>query len=148
MQGGDISNIVSPRLLVVWEGLIGVLPDAKVKARADKALRRGKWADVVQPYVENRPATILLRDIWMRSSVGVDVVTYLPIACVPFIRDWSDDRNVLTANTYAYVDPETLARELAYMPHVVGVIDPDPARQLTYGSKGRCVDPSSLDPWV
>src|SRR6266481_4024610 len=52
MKGGDLSNIVSPRLIVVFEGAVGVLPEGKVKDHG-KAAKRNDWRKAVRYFELN-----------------------------------------------------------------------------------------------
>jgi hypothetical protein len=55
-----------------------------------------------------------------------------------------DSRNLLFGDVH-YYDTETLMADLTYDPAIIAVLDPDPTRILTWGSKGRYCDSTQFN---
>lgn len=144
MQKGELSNEVLPRIYVVFEGLVGVLPDARHKALEALHRRRGHWDKAVNQYTLSINTKQGLRDIYWRHHYRVDVLTFYGNDFADAVRDRLDSANLLFGDVVAY-DPQELQYELTYDRSILAVLDPDPAHVLTYGSKGRVVSPSQLN---
>lgn len=140
MQHGDIDNTSPQRLLVVFEGLVGLEARARRQDAARRLLRRAKVA-AWQP--EDFRINALARDaIWRethRSGWHVDVVTYLGDGFGYELAEWLP-RHMVHAPVVA-TSPGALARQLAHRPDIRAVYDPDPARMFTYGHLGRVCPP-------
>lgn len=136
MEKGDLGSEEVPRLLIVFEGAIGYLPDDDSMTACEKAVAKGKWDDALALY---SLYDLLLRKIWdltMRASVTIEVVTFVSEEFADLIAARLDDEDVPVHKVW-HSTPGVLARKLPYMPAVFAVYDPDPAHVLTYGSKGR-----------
>jgi hypothetical protein len=147
VKDGDISNQISPRLLIVWEGLLALPPDEEDKSRFGAwidARRYGKTRAIVDAFRLNEEMAKHIWDITWRKGFSVDVVTFMGHQYLPAIERWID-RHDLPVGHVTDDTPDTLARRLAYMPHVAAVYDHDPARRFTYGGKGRLMDPEHPD---
>jgi len=147
MKDGDISNAVSPRLLVVWEGLIALPPNAADTSRITswvKARRSGKTRATIDSFTLNDTMAKHIWDVTVRRGYSVDTVTFLGAEFLPHIEAWID-RYDLPIGHVTNESPDNLARRLAYMPHVAAVYDPEPSRRYTYGGKGRLMNPESPD---
>lgn len=142
MEKGDISNYVEPRLIVVFEGLLGILPIEKEK-RALMLSRIGQWRRVVDLYEIN---DMLARHIWdqtRRYSRQVDVVTYSGVQFAEAVQAKLDDE-MLPIGKVWHTEPHILSRSIAWRPDIAAIYDPDPQHLLTYGSKGRLLSPYKL----
>ena len=133
MIGGDISNEVTPRLLVVYDD---VLAEPRIVAR--RWGRRVRWDRVIAGWPVNQALVAQLWQVVGRLSVRFDVATFLPAEAVPFIREQLDAENVPVANVRRYESARALALALAHMPDVIGVYDL-PARATAYGGKGQSI---------
>jgi len=145
MRRGELSNEVLPRVYIVFEGLIGVLPDAKSKTLEALARKRRKYNDAVKYYQLNIPTMGGLRDLYWRHRFRVDAITFIDPAFVSPVRDRLDSRNLLFGDVHYYASPQDLAVDMVYDQSILGVLDPDPKNALAYGSKGRYCSPSQLD---
>lgn len=144
MQKGELSNSVLPRVYVVFEGLLGILPDAKTRALESIARKRKKWETAAGYYQLNIPTSRGIRDLYRRHNFRVDVITFTDPAFVSAIRNRLDSKNLLFGDVH-YYDLEELLADLTYDPSVLMVLDPDPNHLLTYGSRGRYCSPDQLD---
>lgn len=144
MRGGDISNRVEPRLLVVFEGLLGIHPDARARAKYSAAMKLHRYGTAIRTFELNEQ---LQRSIWDitygRFNYAVDVVTFLDERLVAPLRDLIDEQG-LPIGHVIYSDKLLLARSLNYRLDVAGVFYPASANpDFTFGSKGYGVDPSN-----
>jgi hypothetical protein len=126
MKNNDLSNKASPRILLVAENALVYQVDKKGKRIRDN------WAlytDMVK------------RILWLfhKKDVHIEVVTYLGDKFAEELADWLDDEMVPVSRVWS-TSPGALARNIAYMPDLACVYDPDPERWLTYGSFGRFID--------
>lgn len=144
MKRGELSNQVLPRIYVVFENLIGILPDTKTKTLEAIARKRKKWDVAAGYYQLNIPTSQGMRDLYWRHQFRVDVITYIDPAFVSAIRGRLDSRNLLFGDVH-YFTREELLLDLTYDPSILGVLDPDPMRALAYGSKGRYCPSDKLD---
>lgn len=142
MLHGDISNRVEPRLMVVFEGLIGTHPEAKHRARYEMHKRIGNWTRAMRTFQINEPCARIIWDTVWRRSYSVDVVTFLDEDAVDALADLLDAWG-LPVGHVTYSEKAMLARSLNYRPDVVGVFHPNPADVFAFGSKGFLVDPSN-----
>jgi len=142
MLHGDISNRVEPRLMLVFEGLLGLHTDTRARAKYSMHARLGNWRRAVRTYEVNEMAARVLVDAVWRRRYSADVVTFLDPEIVEALEGWCDDKGLPVGNV-TYADKAMLARELNYRLDVVGVFYPNPADALTFGSKGYLVDPSA-----
>lgn len=142
MKGNDLDNRQVPRDVLVWEGLLGLIPDPRIQEQEAKFRKREKWEQAVACYEMNE---LLARRIWdlvMRFSIEMELLTYLGIEFrealaermeregMPFNRVWSDK-------------PNLLARRIATMPDIRNIYDPDPNHQFLYGHRGRIIQPDN-----
>jgi len=144
MERGDISNEAVPRLLLVWENLLGILPTKTHEAKAGTYLRLKRYKRAVNTFEVNETLAHRIWDITWRLKFSVDVVTWLPKECVEHIEAWID-RQDLPVGHVSHENPTTFARKLSYMPYVAAIYDPDPQHQFTWGAKGRIVSPANPD---
>ncbi|MFE4681552.1 hypothetical protein ACFRNJ_12040 [Streptomyces sp. NPDC056721] len=141
MQGGDISNEVVPRLVIAYEGMLGILPE-KPEGYVQELLvrkfgRRARQAQkTVDAYEINEPLARLIWDTVWRFRYSVDVVTYLGDDSVGPLEARLDIEGLPIGRVWS-TTPERLARRLPYMPDVAAVFDND--HHLIYGSKGRAL---------
>lgn len=144
MRRGELSSETLPRVYIVFENLIGLLPDAKSKTAELLARKRKKWDQAIEYYQLNIQTSQGMRDLYWRRNFRVDVITFIDPAFISAIRDKLDSRNLLFGDVH-YYDTEMLLADLTYDPAVLAVLDPDPKRQLTWGSKGRYCSAEQLN---
>lgn len=140
MQGGDISNEVSPRLLVVFENLLGILPDKKAEAKAATYLRLRQYRRAVNTFEINEALAAKIWDVVWRYKYSVDVVTWVNERFANEVRDRLDREDLPIAHV-SYENLNNFARKISYMPYVAAIYDPDPSHQFTFGGKTRILSP-------
>lgn len=144
MRRGELSFQTPPRVYVVFENLLGVLPDNKSKALEAIARKRKKWKQAVDYYDISRPTSQGIRDLHGRHDLRVNVITFVDPGFVEPIQDKLDSKNLFFGGVY-YFTLETLLDDLTYDPSIKAVYDPDPSHALTYGSRGRYCNHTDLD---
>jgi hypothetical protein len=139
MERGNISNEVSPRLVIAFEGMLGLLPD-KPDSRVVELMRRqfgSKSAQVkraINSYTINEQLAHVIWDTTWRYKYSVDVVTYLGEEFAEALTERLDTEGLPIGRVWAD-DPKKLARRIAHMPDVAAIFDNE--NHLMFGSKGR-----------
>jgi hypothetical protein len=144
VKGNDLSNELVPRFVLVFEHLVGVLPTATRSAQFNAYRTIRSWKRAVSMFQVNE---MLARHMWHVSwhmHHQLEVVTYLHPDAVEYVTEWIDIAG-LPVHRVWYAEPFKLARQIATMPDLAAIFDPDPAHQLTFGRKGRILDPANPD---
>lgn len=142
MKGNDLDNLVVPRDVVVWEGLMASLPeDKKIHRLHDKLLAREKWGEAVSLYEVNEMMARKVWDLVWRYSMELDLLTYVGYGFAEALEKRIENENLPFRRVWHEM-PNMLARRLAVAPDIRTIYDPNPAHRFTYGSKGRVLDPS------
>ena len=144
MQGGDIDNRVVPRLVIVWENLLGLLPNKAAEAKAASYVKFKRWNRAVNTFEINEALARRIWDVTWRYDFSVDVITYIHEDFVEALENRLDREDIPVRSVW-FTEPHVLARKLAYMPQVACIYDPNPHHQFTYGSKGRILNPAQPD---
>lgn len=143
MEGGDISNHILPKSLVVWENLIGIPPNTPLRMRSQLFGRVGKWEIAVNSYRPNSLAVAELIRVTYGGGRNVDLVTFLPKEAEHYVQVWLETWNI--PGRVEATTPTELARNIVYWPNVVRIYDPDESHGFTYGGRGRHVNPYAPD---
>lgn len=146
MEGGDISNAVAPRVLFVFEGLIGRPPvgNQAIKAKVSRKLHR--WTNVVDAWDLDETMVKQMWDLVWRRNVQFDVVTFLYEESFA-VALWKrlDGLGLPVSRVLWFDSPQHLARSLVYMPDVRTVFTADRSNAMAYGKVGRLVVDRSQD---
>lgn len=135
MQGGNLSNVVVPRILVVFEGLVAYLGPDKVNAYNELG-SRGDWRAAVELWEFNPLALAKLNDLIMRRDIKVEVVSFImPAEGAQALAERFDDESVPVSRVLSST-PDRTARRLAYGPDIARVYCPDPQHAWMCGGKG------------
>jgi hypothetical protein len=136
MLNGDLSNVVTPRLVLVFEGALGFLPPPRV-GKYNQDGSRGLWHEAVRCWEFNE---LMMRKIWditYRQSFQMEIVTYAgPPEFATALQDRFDEEGLPISRTLSST-AERMARRLAYAPDIAFVYDADPSHAFMYGGKGR-----------
>lgn len=145
MQGGDIDNRVVPRLVIVWEHLLGLHTSKAAEAKFSSYMRFHRYKRAVNTFDVNEQLARRIWDVTYRLNFSLDVVTHL--GGEEFGEALSErlDRENLPIGHIWYEDANQLARDLAYRIDIAAVFFADPRYQLTYGSKGRLISAANPD---
>ena len=137
MKDGDLDNVTVPRIILVFEGAVGFLPDSNQKAY-DKAVLKQRWDEAISCWELNE---LMLRKIWdltFRKSVTVEIVTFISQPFADVLAARLDEEDMPVRRVW-FSTPGRLSRMLAHMVDVTTVYDPDESHVFTYGSKGRVI---------
>ena len=76
--------------------------------------------------------------LWLfhRKDVSTEIVTFLHPDFATEVKYLLDVNDIPVHRVWA-TTPENLGRQIAYMPDLACVYDPEPERWLMYGGKGR-----------
>lgn len=151
MMGGDISNELPPRLMVIVDGLLMTLPpDRETRYARLRATRRAVSA--VDCWEINQDAITVMWDWMWRRGYKIDLVTFISggTPLTPMgrslrnaVKDRLSEADVPHSNLMSYASPLVLQSRLAYFPDVVHVVHGDTANPFAYGSKGTLVGPNN-----
>ena len=142
MKGNDLSNLVVPRDVLVWEGLFGLILDPKIRAMEQKYCDKGQWKYAVSCYEINE---LLARKVWdltWRFNIEIDLLTYRGREFAVALAERMDNENLPFRRVWSE-DPHVLARNLAITPDIRTIYHPDTDRQFLYGGKGRVLTPDT-----
>jgi ABC-type Zn uptake system ZnuABC Zn-binding protein ZnuA len=135
MQGGNLANTVVPRILVVFEGLLGYLSADRV-GDFNRAGSAGDWAGALALWDLSPLALAKLNDLIIRRDIKVEVVTFtMPPEGAQALAELFDEESVPVSRVLSST-PERTARRLAYGIDIIRVYCPDPRHALMCGSKG------------
>lgn len=140
MIRGEISNEVVGRLLLVFEGVVADLPDAKARAKFDGYRKVRAYKRAVSQFVINEQMAKVIWDTVWRRSYSVDVVTFLGEDMVEFVEERIEHEGLPIGRVWTEEKP-MLARSLNYRPDVIGVYHADPRDFAMFGGKGQLIDP-------
>lgn len=147
MQGGDLANDLVPRMVLVFEHLVGLIPNTGWglnQLSCEALIKAKRWKQAVEHLRVNEPLARQMWHITWHLGYQLEVVTYFGEKAVEPVQQWIDD-NDLPVHRVWYAEPNKLARKIATMPDLAVIFDPDPAHQLTYGKKGRIINPAQPD---
>jgi hypothetical protein len=142
MKGNDLDNLIVPRDVLVWEGLLGLIPDKKIAEQEEKYRAKEKWKSAVACYEVNEMLARRLWDMSWRYSLEIDLLTYHGHPFAKALEDRIERENLPIRRVWSE-EPNILARRLATMVDVRTVYDPFPDHQFLYGSRGRVLLPET-----
>lgn len=143
MKNGDLSNVVAPRIIVVYEGAVAYLPEDRVKDY-EKALKKNNWHEIVNLFRFNSQMLDRILYLTWKKNYNISIVTWFPQEMASAIEDKLADLSIPVRSVFSS-EPDDLARLLPYNPDVVCVYDPVPEHILKYGSKGFVLtDPNQI----
>lgn len=137
MQNGNLSNIVQPRVLLVFEGALGFIEGDSVQ-EFKKLASKGMWKEAWDLWEVNDLMARKIWDVTKRQSINVALCTFISDdeGAAVGLQAWADESRLPIAECFA-VRPESFARELSYMPDVACVYDASYRTVNMLGSKGR-----------
>jgi len=133
VEGGDISNEMAGRILVVANDFLLTLPTNTVYH-----LGRGfgRWAFLAKQIEIDDTVRLHLHDFTWRRNYRVDVVIVgVPEQLAERMAERFDRMNLAIANTYAVPDVRDLVNRLPYMPEVLYIVHDRPEWEYTFGAK-------------
>ena len=136
MRHGDISNQVAPRILLIAEGALIYLSDAK---RWEKIQKKGDYHNIEKCWTVHD--LMARRILWLfhKKDLRIDLVTFLGDEFAEELADWLEQQIPLAIGDVWSTGVNQLQRTIDYMPDLAMVYDPEPARWATWGSKGMFI---------
>jgi hypothetical protein len=137
MKNGDLSNRTAPRSLIVFEGLIGHLPEEKVNDYV-KYKEQNQWDSVIYQFTLNSAVLNKLLYLTWKSDYNFHVVTWFPDEAAKVIQAKLEELSIPVRSVFSST-PEKLAKMLVNNPDIVCVYDIVHEHCLTFGSKAKLV---------
>lgn len=137
MKGNDLSSVVVPRVILVFEGALGFIPEDKTLVFNTEA-SRGDWHRAWQCWDINDMMARKIWDVVIRKSLQIEIVTYVGDGsdeCLAGLENLIDEHNI-PASVSMEADAQTMARELAYRPDVIQIYDANTETAFAYGRRG------------
>ena len=141
MEGNDIASGWAPRVIWVWEDLLGLLPAGKTKEKF--FLTTHQWKRAVNCRRLNGFAVNQMWDMVWRRNVRQEVVTFLGEDYAEALQEMLEQANLPVA-WVRHADESTWASDLSYYVDIIAVLDPDTTRVLRCGSRALHVRPDQL----
>lgn len=136
MLYGDLSNVVVPRLVLVFEGALGFLPPDRVEDY-NKLGSRGAWDQAARCWDLHDLMMRKIRDVTIRQNFQLEVVTYAgPPEFAQSLQELFEEEGLVISRVLSSTAVR-MARRLAYAPDIAYVYDTDPQHVMMYGGKGR-----------
>jgi hypothetical protein len=136
VKNGDLSNVVVPRLVLVFEGALGFLEPDKVE-RYNALGTAGRWYDAARLWDFDELMMRKIMDLTFRQNFELEAVTYVgPAEFARELADRFDEDNIPIRRTTAST-AEVMARRLSYAPDIAYVYDANRQTAFMYGQKGR-----------
>lgn len=132
LQRGQLDNKAMPRMVIVFEGAIGILPEDNTK-NYNKYASKGQWWRAVDCFEINESMTRKILDLGWRLNYNITIVTWMSEDAAQAVEE---KLNFLPIRGCFYSSPSQLAMDLPFNPEIIKVYDPDPAHVFTYGGKG------------
>ena len=140
MEGNDLSNEIAPKLVFVFDGLVGRVPDEDARL-AEKYRKRRKWDLLARVYEVDTQMGAHLWDIVWRSRFSFDIVSFESAD-----ERWRDslerllDRaNVPYSRLETYDDPNDFAQHMVYAPNILRVYHGRSDWWAKFGDKGDLI---------
>lgn len=135
MEKGDISNEVPPRIIIIFNGLLGGIPRSRhTRVELLRAARR--WRAVAEAYDIDLWTRTKLHDLTWRLHARIDCVLFDHEKVAEHMEKRFNRLNLCVANVYALDGPKDLVDRLPYMPEVLYVIHGNPEWTYSFGPRG------------
>lgn len=148
MEHGDLSNEVVPRLLLVWEGLLGIPPlTPKISPSKRNLLslfRKNSGEREIDSWTINEQVVHIIWDRTWRSNFSFDLVTFISPEFGKQLKERMEEEDIPVSHV-RYENINTFPRKIAFLPYVAAIYSANKDHQFTFGGKGRIIDPS--DPY-
>lgn len=138
MEHGDISNERAQKLVFVFDGLVGRVPEEDERVAA-KLRRRRKWDQLARVYEVDTKMGAHLWDITWRSPFSFDIVSFESAeeAWYEALERLLERANVPFSRLEVYDDPNDFAQHMVYAPNILRVYHSRPDWWAKFGDKGE-----------
>lgn len=140
MLKGDLSNVVQPRLLLVFEGALGHISDSQI-GEFNRFASDDDWTGAWMNWTINEQMAGTIWRVVRDRMVQVSLVSYI----APDNDDAAEglqtlmDLFHLPISEVICTSPLRMAHDLAYMNDVAFIYDANPESWAMYGRKGRAL---------
>ncbi|MFN2347137.1 MAG: hypothetical protein ABR616_15670 [Dermatophilaceae bacterium] len=145
IEKGDISNSIAPKLVFIFDGLVGRIPQDEERVAA-RLRKRGKWDQLARVYEVDTKMGAHLWDIIWRSPFSFDIVSFETDD-----EKWYDAlerllnrANVPHSRLEIYADPNDFAQHMAYAPNILRVFHGNPSWNFKFGDRGQYVSDATV----
>lgn len=138
MEHNDISNERAQKLVFVFDGLVGRVPEEDERVAA-KLRRRRKWDQLARVYEVDTKMGAHLWDITWRSPFSFDIVSFESAeeAWYEALERLLERANVPFSRLEVYDDPNDFAQHMVYAPNILRVYHSRPDWWAKFGDKGE-----------
>ena len=136
MEKGDIDNAMPPRIIVIFDGLIGEVPPNRER-RVQLLRSVGRWKAVAESYDIDLHVRKQLHDMSWRRHWRIDVVLFDHEGVARAMERRFNRMNLAIANVYAISGPKELVERLPVMPEVIYVVHGNPEWTYAFGRLGH-----------
>jgi hypothetical protein len=139
MDKNNLSNVVVPRVLLVFEGALGHIAGQDIDEFNYRA-SLGNWAEAWQMWTLNDGMAGKIWQVAKTQFIQTSVVTFIAEfeEAGAGLTEYFDGHGLPISEVIA-TTPKKLARELAYMPDVACVYDANPDTWAMFGRKGQAL---------
>jgi hypothetical protein len=135
LRHGDLSNAPVPRIVIAFEGIVGILPEERRKDYS-KFVAKDKWWQAVAQFDINEQAVGKIIHLCLRNNMNISLCTWMSQDAAIAISEVMDFMAVPVRGCF-YDSPYLLAQRLPYNEDIVCVYDSEPEHALIFGSKGK-----------
>lgn len=140
MLNGNLSNIVQPRVLLVFEGALGFISGSDVEEFNLRA-SDDRWHEAWKLWTLNQGMMGKIWHVVRNQNINVSLVTFIAPEdgnASYGLQQLMDDHHLPISEVLS-ISAKRLARELAYMPDVAMVYDANPESWAMFGRKGHAL---------
>lgn len=136
MQGGDIDNGVPMRLLVIFNGFLGTIPN-KFGSRANLYRKMHRWDSLLDLYEFDDLHLSYVHDLTFRRGLQCDVAIIEEKGIVKPLKERFNDLAISVSRVRAVRDAREVRDSLAAHHEIAYVIHGNPDWSLAFGKLGR-----------
>lgn len=145
MKHGTLSNEVQGRFVVVWEGLLAYLPDARSRQRFRLYDRSGMRGRALAEWVSDPVAAKALWDLAYRQSYPVDLVSTIGSRYEKKLWERVVREVLPVSGMQMFEDEDALDEHVRRTPYIIGAVHGYTNRPMMFGGKGYVTAPGQ--PW-
>ena len=133
MRFGDLSNVSSPRIYVVFDDAIGTLPEDAQEFY--ELVEERRFKEAVDLFTIDTSILNKINYLAVRKGINVYLVTWMGQSIAGEIEEFLDELMIPIRGVIS-TTPNQLGRTTAQDETIIGIFDPDPENMLKYGAKG------------
>lgn len=145
MEGGDISNERAQKIVFVFDGLVGRIPEEDEKTAA-RLRRKRKWSHLARLYGVDTKMGAHLWDIVWRSPFSFDIVSF-ESGAEPWyeaLESLLERANLPYSRLEVYDSADEFAQQMAYAPNIMRVYHSNPSWAFKFGNRGEVITDATV----